>query len=132
MMALADRLQRLGREVAAEQDQVLAQDLSLGSVRARVIGQPVRRASRGRVWASAAVLVAAAIIGVNTMFSNVLEPRLMGRSFGISPWMVFVALLFWAYVLGPVGMILAIPLTVALKLGLEMSDRTKWLAALMA
>jgi len=82
--------------------------------------------------AGRAVLVAAAIIGVNTMFSNVLEPRLMGRSFGISPWMVFVALLFWAYVLGPVGMILAIPLTVALKLGLEMSDRTKWLAALMA
>jgi predicted PurR-regulated permease PerM len=79
-----------------------------------------------------AVLVAVAIIGVNTVFSNVLEPRLMGRSFGISPWMVFVALLFWAYVLGPVGMILAIPLTVALKLGFEMSDRTKWIAALMA
>jgi len=79
-----------------------------------------------------AVVVAAAIIGVNTLFSNVLEPRLMGRSFGISPWMVFVALLFWAYVLGPVGMILAIPLTVALKLGFEMSDRTKWIAALMA
>jgi len=79
-----------------------------------------------------AVLVAIAIIGVNTVFSNFLEPRLMGRSFGISPWMVFVALLFWAYVLGPVGMILAIPLTVALKLGFEMSDRTKWIAALMA
>ena len=72
------------------------------------------------------------IVGINVTFSNVLEPRLMGRSVGISPWMVFVALLFWAYVLGPVGMILAIPLTVALKLGLEMSDRTKWLAALMA
>jgi predicted PurR-regulated permease PerM len=78
-----------------------------------------------------AVAVAACIIGVNVTFSNVLEPRLMGRSFGIPPWMVFVALLFWAYVLGPVGMILAIPLTVALKLGLEMSDRTNWLAALM-
>jgi AI-2 transport protein TqsA len=79
-----------------------------------------------------AIAVAACIMGVNVVFSNLLEPRLLGRSFGISPWMVFVALLFWAYVLGPVGMILAIPLTVALKLGLEMSDRTKWLAALMA
>ncbi|MDH5196608.1 MAG: AI-2E family transporter [Gemmatimonadota bacterium] len=79
-----------------------------------------------------AIAVAACIIAINMTFSNFLEPRLMGRSFGISPWMVFVALLFWAYVLGPVGMILAIPLTVALKLGLEMSDRTKWLAALMA
>jgi len=79
-----------------------------------------------------AVAVAGAIIAVNVVFSNLLEPRFMGRSFGMSPWMVFVALLFWAYVLGPVGMILAIPLTVALKLGLEMSERTKWLAALMA
>ena len=79
-----------------------------------------------------AIVVAGCIITINVAFSNVLEPRLMGRSFGISPWVVFVALLFWAYVLGPVGMILAIPLTVALKLGLEMSDRTRWLAALMA
>jgi AI-2 transport protein TqsA len=79
-----------------------------------------------------AAVVATAIIAVNVVFSNVLEPRLMGRSFGISPWVVFAALLFWAYVLGPMGMILAIPLTVALKLGLEMRDRTTWLAALMA
>jgi len=79
-----------------------------------------------------AFVVAACIVAINVTFSNLLEPRLMGRSFGISPWVVFVALLFWAYVLGPVGMILAIPLTVALKLGLEMSDRTRWLAALLA
>jgi AI-2 transport protein TqsA len=77
-------------------------------------------------------LVAVAIITVNFLFSNVLEPRLMGRSFGLSPWTVFAALLFWAYVLGPMGMVLAIPLTVAVKLGLEMSDRTQWIATLMA
>lgn len=61
MSALADRLYRLGRELAAEQDRGLSQDLSLGSVRARVIGQPLRRSSRGRAWlAAAAVVVAAA------------------------------------------------------------------------
>ena len=60
MSALADCLQRLGREVAAEQDRALAQDLSLGSVRARVIGQPVRRASRTRLWAGALAIAAAA------------------------------------------------------------------------
>jgi transmembrane sensor len=58
--ALAERLQRLGREVAAEQDRALAQDLSLGSVRARVIAQPVRRPMRVKLWASVAVLAAAA------------------------------------------------------------------------
>ncbi len=63
MTARAERLMRLGREVAAEQDRVLAQDLSLGSVRARVIAQPVRRPFRSRLWASVA-LVAAAAAGV--------------------------------------------------------------------
>jgi transmembrane sensor len=58
--ALADRLHRLGREVAAEQDRSLSQDLSLGSVRARVIGRPLRRSSRGRAWLAAAAVVAAA------------------------------------------------------------------------
>jgi TolA-binding protein len=57
---LADRLHRLGREVAAEQDRGLSQDLSLGSVRARVIGPPLRRSSRGRAWLAAAAIVAAA------------------------------------------------------------------------
>ncbi len=68
MNALAERLQRLGREVAAEQDRALSQDLSLGSVRARVIGQPVRRPSRARLWAAAAVVAAAAAgVGLYTL-----------------------------------------------------------------
>jgi transmembrane sensor len=63
--ALADRLHRLGREVAAEQDRGLSQDLSLGSVRARVIGRPLRRSSRSRAWlaAAAGVAVAAGVAG---------------------------------------------------------------------
>ena len=60
MTALAERLTRLGREVAAEQDRVLAQDLSLGSVRARVLAQPLRRPLRRGLWAGVAVVAAAA------------------------------------------------------------------------
>ncbi len=60
MTSLAERLMRLGRAVAVEQDRVLAQDLSLGSVRARVIAQPVRRRLRARLWASVALVAAAA------------------------------------------------------------------------
>jgi transmembrane sensor len=55
-----DQLARLGREVATEQDRALAQDLSLGSVRARVIGQPLGRPSRIRLWAGVATFAAAA------------------------------------------------------------------------
>jgi transmembrane sensor len=63
--ARAEQLQRLGRDIAAEQDRVLAQDLSLGSVRARVIARPLRRPRRLRVAAGVvAVAAAAAAIAV--------------------------------------------------------------------
>jgi hypothetical protein len=81
--ALADRLQRLGREVAAEQDRALSQDLSLGSVRARVIAQPVRRPLRAKLWASAA-LVAAAAAGLAVY--GVSRPRApLAATFGDHP-----------------------------------------------
>jgi transmembrane sensor len=83
MMALAERLQRLGREVSAEQDRSLAQDLSLGSVRARVIAQPVRRPVRTKLWASVA-LVAAAAAGVAIYgFTRTRAP--LGATFGDHP-----------------------------------------------
>jgi transmembrane sensor len=65
-MSLAmDRLKELGREVALEQDRALAQDLSLGSVRARIAGQPVRRRAPERLFVGVAALVAfAAAVGV--------------------------------------------------------------------
>ena len=74
MMALAERLQRLGREVAAEQDRALAQDLSLGSVRARVIAQPVRRPARAKLWASVA-LVAGATAAAGVAIYGFTRPR---------------------------------------------------------
>jgi transmembrane sensor len=81
--ALAERLQRLGREVALAQDRALAQDLSLGSVRARVIAQPVRRPTRVKLWASAAVLAAAAA-GVAAY--GIARPRApLAASFGDHP-----------------------------------------------
>jgi transmembrane sensor len=81
--ALAERLQRLGREVAAEQDRALSQDLSLGSVRARVIAQPVRRPLRIKLWASGAVLAAAAAAVAVYGFSRPRSP--LAASFGDHP-----------------------------------------------
>ncbi len=78
------------------------------------------------------MVVLVVIVAINVGFSNLLEPRLMGRSFGISPWVVFAAFLLWSWVLGPVGMVLAVPLTVALRLALESGERTRWVAVLMS
>jgi hypothetical protein len=81
--AQAERFMRLGREVAAEQDRVLAQDLSLGSVRARVIAQPLRYPARTKLWTGAALLVAVAAAAV---IYGVAKPRApLAASFGEHP-----------------------------------------------
>ncbi|MFO8155459.1 MAG: AI-2E family transporter [Thiohalospira sp.] len=58
-----------------------------------------------------AVLVAVLFGVVNVAIGSVLEPRLMGRSLGLSPLVVLLSLLAWGWVFGPVGMLLSIPLT---------------------
>ena len=55
----------------------------------------------------------------------------MGYGVGISPLVVFVGLVFWGFVFGPVGMLLSVPLTMTLKLGLESQPHTRWIAILI-
>jgi predicted PurR-regulated permease PerM len=65
---------------------------------------------------------------INVVFGNFIEPRLMGYGVGISPLIVFIGLVVWGFVFGPVGMLLSVPLTMTLKLALESDPRTRWIA----
>jgi len=78
----------------------------------------------------------AAIVGlgyliVNLALGNVIEPRLLGRRFGLSTFVVFLAMIFWGWVWGPVGMLLSVPLTMIIKIALEKSAELKWVAVLL-
>lgn len=78
-----------------------------------------------------ALVVAAGYVIVNVLFGNVIEPRVLGRGLGISTLVVFVSLVFWGWVLGPVGMLLSVPLTMTVKIALESSPETHWIAVLL-
>jgi AI-2 transport protein TqsA len=77
------------------------------------------------------LLVLAGYIVVNFVFGNILEPRWMGRSLGLSTTVVFLSVLAWGWILGTVGMFLAVPLTVALRIVLANNESTRWLAVLL-
>jgi len=80
---------------------------------------------------TAAVITACGYLAINTVFGNVVEPRVMGRSVGLSPLVVFLSLVFWGWVLGPVGMILSVPLTMRVKLALEGRAETRGLGLML-
>jgi AI-2 transport protein TqsA len=68
---------------------------------------------------------------VNMLIGNVLEPRMMGKGLDLSTLVVFLSLVFWGWVLGPVGMLLSVPLTMTLKIALESFDDTRWVAVFL-
>lgn len=80
-------------------------------------------------WTAAGVV--ALFLAVNFVIGYLVEPPAMGRGLGLSTLVVWVSLVFWGWVLGPVGMFLSVPLTMALKILLEGSEETRWLAILL-
>jgi predicted PurR-regulated permease PerM len=69
---------------------------------------------------------------IQRVVDNFIEPRLTGHKLGLSPLLVLLSLAFWGWLWGVVGMILAVPLTVIVKIILENIRETKPLATLMS
>lgn len=78
-----------------------------------------------------ALLTCLGYVVVNVIFGSILEPKFMGRGLGLSTLVVFLSLVFWGWVLGPVGMVLSVPLTMIVKIALESSDDTHWIAVML-
>ncbi|HOQ05851.1 MAG TPA: AI-2E family transporter [Anaerohalosphaeraceae bacterium] len=78
-----------------------------------------------------ALLTALGYLVVNVVLGNFIEPRMLGRHLGLSVLVVFLSLVFWGWILGPFGMLLAVPLTMLVKIILQSRPDTQWLATLL-
>ena len=80
---------------------------------------------------SRAVLVIVGVIVINVLAENVLSPMMMGRGLNISPTVVFLSFIFWAWLLGGAGAFLALPITLFLAVMFGTFPETRWLASLI-
>jgi predicted PurR-regulated permease PerM len=84
-----------------------------------------------QLGAGTAALASAGYLAVDLVFGNVIETRLMGRKLGLSTLVVFLSLVFWGSMLGSIGMVLCVPLTMTLKFACENNKSTQWIAVLL-
>ncbi|MEJ2555220.1 MAG: AI-2E family transporter [Anaerolineae bacterium] len=79
-----------------------------------------------------ALLVIVGLVVLNALAENALAPLLLQQELSLSPLTVLLSFIFWVWLLGPLGTVLAMPLTVALVFVLDSYEDTRWLAILMA
>lgn len=68
---------------------------------------------------------------VNFVIGNIAEPKLMGKSLGLSSFVVFISLIIWGWILGTVGMLIATPLTITLKIIFDSREETRNIGILL-
>lgn len=101
---------------------------TLGSILAAI---PATLLSLVQLGVPDAAITALGFLLVNGIVGNGIEPRTMGKGLDLSALVVFLSLVFWGWVMGSVGMLLSIPLTMTIKIALESFEETRWLGVML-
>ncbi|MCK5740411.1 AI-2E family transporter [bacterium] len=102
----------------------------LGSIIATIIPTIIAFLQFSSPWV--AVWLAVCLILIQTIIGNLLEPRFHGQKLNLSPLIVLFSIMFWGWLWGGIGMILAVPIIATLRIVLEHIDSTRPLALLIS
>jgi predicted PurR-regulated permease PerM len=69
---------------------------------------------------------------INITISNILEPKVFGYELGLSPMIIFFSLIFFGWLLGIMGMFIAVPIVMTLKIAFNINEHTKWIGILLS
>jgi AI-2 transport protein TqsA len=101
---------------------------NIGSVIAAV---PVILLALVQLGVGSALLTALGFVAVFMVLGNLIQPKLMGKGLSLSTLVVFLSMVFWGWIMGPVGMILSVPMTSLVKIFLESHEDTRGLAIML-
>jgi AI-2 transport protein TqsA len=92
---------------------------------------PVALLALVQLGVGSALLTVLGFVVVHIVVGNIIEPKLTGRGLSLSALVVFLSLVFWGWVLGPIGMILSVPMTSLVTIALESYEETRGLAFML-
>jgi AI-2 transport protein TqsA len=101
---------------------------NIGSI---IAALPVALLALVQLGVGSALLTVLGFVVVHIVVGNIIEPKLTGKGLSLSTLVVFLSLVFWGWVLGPIGMILSVPMTSLVKIAMESREETQGFATLL-
>jgi predicted PurR-regulated permease PerM len=96
-----------------------------------LIGVPVLAVTLLQYGFGTTLVVGTGYVLINTAIAALVEPRVFGQALGLSPLVVFVSMVCWGWLWGPVGAVLSVPLTVIVKISLAYMEGYEWLSRML-
>lgn len=76
-------------------------------------------------------IIAIGYIVINILIGNFIDPKIMGKDLGLSTFIVFISMVIWGWIFGPFGMLLAVPLTITIKIICDNSKDYHWVSVIL-